>query len=93
MSRAKRYSKRIRMYRDGYVSVCIYLNVMNDGSKFYDTVIFRKIKKGNNCNWERGANLKPYDIPILLKLLKEAEEFLNTEIQSTPAEHPSISLT
>lgn len=76
-------SKRVRMYKEGYVSVHIFLTIEEDGSKYYDTVIYRKIKKkgnnGSDYEWIRGANHKPDDLPILVKLLGEADAFLKEE--------------
>jgi len=79
----KRYGRMIRMYKDGYLSVCVYLNVRSDGTKFYDTVIYRKIK-GNNGKpeYKRGANLKPTDLPVLSRLIQEADTFLKIELGS-----------
>lgn len=73
------------MYKDGYISVHVYLNVDDEGRKFYDTVIYRKIKKGDGFDHVRGANLKPSDLPVLLKLLAEAHEFLQAELQDQTA--------
>lgn len=78
------FSRRVRMYREGYVSVCVYLNVRRDGKEFYDTVIYRKIKNGNGDKWERGANLKPSDLPVIIKLLDEANEYLEAELSTEP---------
>lgn len=67
------------MYKEGYLSVCIYLNINAAGDRFYDTVIYRKNKKKNGSfEWARGANLKPFDLQVLTKLLKEADDFLRT---------------
>ncbi len=72
------------MYKEGYLSVCVFLNVTTDDEKFYDTVIYRKIKSknGNGFEYKRGTNLKPLDIPILIKLLVETDDFLLAEILS-----------
>ena len=76
-------SRRVRMYKEDYVSVSVFLNVDERGRKFYDTVIYRKIKKNGCFEHVRGANLKPEDLPVLLKLLGEANEFLAVELQET----------
>lgn len=73
------------MYKEGYLSVHVFLNVDSEGRKFYDTVVYRKIKKGDGFEHVRGANLKPADIPILRKLLAEAYEFLSAELQENPS--------
>ena len=77
----QKYSRLLRKYKEGYVSVSVYLNVTTMGRRYYDTVIHRKIKNSGSgdLDWRRGANLKPRDLPILIRLLKEAEEFLRTE--------------
>lgn len=77
-----KYNRRVRMYKEGYVSVSVYLNVAEDGSKFYDTVIHRKIKNGKGFEWKRGTNYKPKDLEILVKLLREADDFLSSELSS-----------
>jgi hypothetical protein len=76
----KRYSQLVRMFKEGYISVCIYKNVY-DRKTFYDTVICRKIKQTSNGApvYKRGANLKPSDIPHLLTLLPEVMDFLRAE--------------
>ena len=79
-SPTKRFARRIRMYKEGYLSVHVFINVDSEGRKFYDTVVYRKIKKGDTFEHVRGANLKPSDIPILIKLLSEADEFLRAEL-------------
>ena len=69
------------MYKEGYISVHIFLNVDGEGRKFYDTVIYRKIKKSGGFSHVRGANLKPADIPVVVKLLKEVDEFFQAELE------------
>lgn len=81
----RKFTRRVRMYKEGYLSVHVYLNVDSDGRKFYDTVIYRKIKKGDGFDHVRGANLKPSDIPVLLKLLSEVNEFLEAELKEETA--------
>jgi hypothetical protein len=72
------------MYKEDYLSVHVYLNVDSDGRKFYDTVIYRKIKKGDGFEHVRGANLKPADVPILVKLLQEVDDYLKAELTINP---------
>jgi hypothetical protein len=73
----KRYGRLVRMFREGYVSVCIYQNVF-EKQAFHDVVIFRKIKMNGYSDYKRGANLKPSDIPDLLILLKEVEDYFKS---------------
>lgn len=68
------------MFKEGYISVHVYLNVTTDGKEFYDTVIYRKIKKGDKHEHVRGTNLKPGDVPVVIKLLQEADDFLQAEL-------------
>lgn len=72
------------MYKESYLSVHVFLNVNNDGKRFYDTVVYRKIKKNGGFEHVRGANLKPADIPVLIKLLAEAHDFLQAELSTSP---------
>lgn len=69
------------MFKEGYISVHVYLNVTTNGRKFYDTVVYRKIKKNGGYEHVRGANLKPDDLLILIKLLQEAQDFLTAELE------------
>lgn len=71
------------MYKEDYLSVHVFLNMDTEGRKFYDTVVYRKIKKNGSFEHVRGANLKPKDIPILIKLLKEVDDFLASELPSS----------
>lgn len=75
-----KYSRRVRMFKEGFISVHVFLNVTDDGREFYDTVIYRKIKSGDSYKHVRGTNLKPQDIPVVIKLLEEAEFYLDAEI-------------
>lgn len=77
----RRVSKRVRMYSEKYISVSVFLCIDTDGREFYDTVIYRKIKRNGGFEWIRGANLKPHDIPILLRLLKEVNDYLVTVVK------------
>ena len=74
-----KYSRRVRMYREGYLSVCVYMNVMTNGDKYYDTVVFRKIGRGNQAKFKKGTSYKPTDLPDLITLLQAALEFINSE--------------
>lgn len=67
----KRYSRRLVLYKDGYVSLCIYKNVYQRKT-FYDIVLARKV----NGQYRRGANFKPVDLPKLKLLIDAAEEYL-----------------
>ena len=69
------------MFKQGYVSVHVFLNMTTEGRKFYDTVIYRKIKKNGGFEHVRGTNLKPEDLPILVDLLGEANDFIKAEIE------------
>ena len=71
-------SRRIRSYREGYVSISVYLNVLDDGREFHDIVIYRKIKESRGFSWKRATNYKPKDLPIIIQLLSEANAFLET---------------
>jgi len=73
----KRYGRMVRMFREGYLSLCIYKNVY-EKRVFYDIVIYRKIKVNGKLDYKRGANLKPSDILVLVVLLKEADGYLNS---------------
>jgi hypothetical protein len=68
---------------DGYLSVCIYRNI-NHGMVYYDTVIYRKIRLKNwgGSKYQRGANLKMKDLPILIDLLKVADEYFRENIKT-----------
>ena len=79
----KNYSRRLRMYKDGYLSVCVYLNVLGS-EKFYDIVIYRKIRSNGSSEYKRGANLKPSDLPVLQRLLAEAQQFLSAQLEAEP---------
>ena len=67
------------MYKEGYLSVHVFLNVDTSGKRYYDTVIYRKIKTKDGFDHVRGANLKPNDLRILIKLLDEADHFVQAE--------------
>lgn len=79
----KKYSRLLRVFREGYISVVVYKNC-HEYRTFFDTVIFRKIKVKcngkrdlhNGSMYKRGANLKPEDLPIVIRLLIEAAEFI-----------------
>lgn len=81
----KKYGRLVRMFREDYLSVCVYKNV-HERRTFYDVVIFRKIKvNGGGYDYKRGANLKPVDVPVLAKLLVEVQDFLGTlDIEEIP---------
>lgn len=74
----------VRMFREGYLSVCVYKNVY-ERKTFYDVVIYRKIKTNGGYDYKRGANLKSTDLPVLLKLLVEVMDFLTaTDSEENP---------
>lgn len=68
------------MFKEGYISVHVFLNVTTDGRRYYDTVIYRKIKKPGGHVHARGTNLKPEDLQILIGLLQEAQDYLDAEL-------------
>jgi hypothetical protein len=71
-----RSGQRIKMFRDGYLSVCIFRNI-DHGQLFYDTVIYRKIKESDGqSRWIRGANFKPADLDTLARLIRDASTYL-----------------
>lgn len=70
------FSRLIKTLSQGYISISIYLNVIQ-GHDYYDVVIHRRVKqKGGEQIWKRGANLKPTDIPDILELLEEVKTYL-----------------
>jgi len=73
----KRYGRMVRMFREGYLALQIYMNVHMKRT-FYDIVILRKIRYEGNQKYVRGANLKPQDIPHLEILMQAAKEFLRS---------------
>lgn len=73
----KRYGRMARMFREGFLSICVYKNVYEKRT-FYDVVIYRKIKSNEGYDYKRGANLKPSDLPVLSKLLDEVHDFLSS---------------
>ena len=73
----KKYSRLVRMFKEGYLSVAIYKNAY-ERRTFYDVVIYRKIKTPKGYAYRRGTNLKPSDVSDLLILLREANEYLST---------------
>lgn len=72
-----RYSRLLKTYTQGYLSICIYLNVVQ-GCDYYDIVIHRRIRDRQTGQqvWRRGANLKPTDLTDACELLQEAREYL-----------------
>lgn len=77
-----KYSRQLRMFREDYISVCVYLNVESNGRRFHDVVIYRKIKTKDGFEYRRGTNLKPKDLPVVSKLLSEASDFITLEENS-----------
>jgi hypothetical protein len=73
----KLYSKMVRMFREGYISVVVYKNKYARKT-FYDIVFFRKVKVNGKSEWRRGANFKPTDMPDLAVLLPEVEAFCDS---------------
>ncbi len=68
--------ERLKMLREGFLSVCIFRNI-DHGMLFYDTVIYRKVRQPDGTSrWVRGANYKPSDLPVLGRLVRDAEIFL-----------------
>jgi hypothetical protein len=55
---------------------------------YYDVKIYRKIRDGSRregFRYQAGANLKPSDIPDLMELLWQVDDYLNEFIK---ARHP-----
>lgn len=80
----KKFGRLVRMFREGYLSLCIYKNVYENRT-FYDIVVYRKIKRsghvpkdGPRFEYKRGTNLKPTDIPALQMLLTAAADYLRS---------------
>lgn len=76
-----RRSEQIKILREDFVSISIYRNVVDDKT-YYDIVPARLIyvRQGDGSRkrvWKRGANFKPADIPLLLRLLLQAAELLS----------------
>jgi len=66
------------MFREGYISVCIFKNVF-DHRTIYDIVLYRKIKdKQGKSTYQRGANLKPSDLAAVIRLMQDAETYLTS---------------
>ena len=72
----KRYGRMVRMFREGFLSVCVYKNVYENRT-FFDVVVYRKIRTKDGYDYKRGTNLKPADLPILSKLLSEVQDFVS----------------
>jgi len=80
----KKYGRLVRMFREGYLALHIYMNVYQRRT-YYDIVIARKIKRGSKQEYVRGANLKPSDLPALAVLIKAADDYLNSvETENKP---------
>ena len=60
----------------GFLTLHIYLNLDSRGNRYYDTVIYRRIKTSKGTEYKRGANLKPADIESAILLLQEAKKYL-----------------
>jgi len=74
----KKYGRMVRLFRDGYLSIAVYMNVY-ERKTFHDIVIYRKVRSNNSpdgYDYIRGANLKPTDLPVLQTLLEEAHSYL-----------------
>ncbi len=84
-----KYSRRVRMYKEGFLSVCVYMNVMDNGDKHYDTVIYRKIGRGSSSKFKRGTSLKPTDLLPLISLAKAAHEFITAAKADAQSEQNS----
>jgi hypothetical protein len=64
-------------YGAGFLCLCIYLHINKYGIKYYDIVLFRRIKtKKGTTQLCRGANLKPSDLVNAITLYQEAQKFL-----------------
>lgn len=76
MNKPRQYSRQLKQFKKGYMSVTLYLNRAN-GTKYYDTVIHRRCKRNNKQEYIRGANLKPDDVADLIELLKDVSVYLS----------------
>lgn len=74
------YSRLIKTLTQGYLSVSVYLNVVQ-GHDYYDVVIHRRVKERSSGGqtWKRGANLKPTDLGDLIELLTEVQTYLQAK--------------
>lgn len=77
----KKYSRLVRLFRDGYISVAVYKSVHDSGKVFYDIVVYRKTKNKETGEYEykRGVNLKPEDCLIASNLLNEAYDCIKAQ--------------
>lgn len=73
----KLYSKMVRMFREGFVSIVVYKNA-HERACYYDVVIYRKVKVNGKNEYRRGANFKPSDMPALISLMTEVDVYLSS---------------
>ena len=72
---------RVARFERGHIQVATYLNETPGGS-YYDVVIYRKIRVDGKMLYRRGANLKPDDLPLVISLLQQAAEYIESNIPS-----------
>lgn len=77
----KKYARRLCVFQEGYLSVQVFKNVRENKSVYYDTVIYRKVSTAKGSEWRRGANLKPSDLALLIKLLGNADDYLRSTLR------------
>lgn len=65
-----------RVFRNGWMAVCVYVNRVEGHGIFADTNIYRRIHRNGRFKWCKGTNLKPDDLRQLRGLLAAAEEFI-----------------
>ena len=75
----KKLSKRIKIFKKNFLSVCIYKTVLTDGSIYFDTVVYKKIKNKSGYCLKRGTNLKPEDVLTLSSLIQDVLMFFKEE--------------
>jgi len=83
-------SPPVASFHEGYLTVHIYLHVAADTREYYDVVVYRKIRTATGITYKRGANLKPTDLPSMVRLLKEAQRWLQDRIL-LPAQNSAAS--
>lgn len=69
----------IAKFSSGFLLLNVYLNITDDGTSYYDTVLYRKIRSNGHTEYKRGANLKPTDLADAILLLGEAQKFIREQ--------------
>jgi hypothetical protein len=70
----KNQNPAVAKFSSGYLLLNVYANPVN-GSVYYDTVLYRKIKTSEGIEYRRGANLKPTDIDDAILIFSEAKKY------------------